>query len=196
MVDTILMTGDASLPPAYFDRLYADDPDPWRFETSDYERGKYGATLNALPRSRFESALEVGCSIGVLTRLLAARCASLLAVDVAEAALGQARRRCADLSQVRFERMQVPEEFPARSFDLIILSEVLYYLAPEAVDRLAATVRACLAPGGCVVLVHYTQPTNYPLSGDAASDRFIAQSGLPVTRQSRQLQYRLDLLEL
>ena len=35
--------------PGYFEQLYASDPDPWRFATSDYERDKYAATLDALP---------------------------------------------------------------------------------------------------------------------------------------------------
>jgi len=64
----------ASLPPGYFDALYAASPDPWAFETSAYERAKYAATLDALPARRYRRALEVGCSIGVLTRQLADRC--------------------------------------------------------------------------------------------------------------------------
>ncbi len=69
-----------SLPPRYFDDLYAHDPDPWQFETSAYEAAKYDATLDALPIERFASALEVGCSIGVLTARLAPRCDELLAI--------------------------------------------------------------------------------------------------------------------
>ena len=60
-------TPDTSTPPEYFDRMYAESDDPWRFETSEYERRKYAATLAALPRARYENALEIGCSIGVLT---------------------------------------------------------------------------------------------------------------------------------
>ena len=60
-----------SLPTAYFDRKYAFDPDPWGFATSAYEADKYRATLAALPRARYRRALEVGCSIGVLTERLA-----------------------------------------------------------------------------------------------------------------------------
>ncbi len=81
-----------SLEPAYFDALYAADPDPWQFATSAYEREKYDATLAALP-TRIGSAFEIGCSIGILTRRLAERCNTLLAVDVAKAALAAARRR-------------------------------------------------------------------------------------------------------
>ena len=40
----------ASLPAAYFEAIYERDPDPWRFQTSAYERAKYDATLAALGR--------------------------------------------------------------------------------------------------------------------------------------------------
>ena len=119
-------TGE-SLPPSYFDRVYADDPDPWSFETSTYENEKYAVTLAELPRARYHSAFEIGCSIGVLTEQLAARCDALLSVDVAERALEQARTRCADLPHVRCDVLRVPEAFPDALFDLIVVSEVGYY---------------------------------------------------------------------
>ena len=87
------MTADpeTSLPPSFFDAIYAEAPDPWSFATSDYEAGKYAVTVATLPRAQYASALEIGCSIGVLTELLAPRCDALLSVDVAERALNQAR---------------------------------------------------------------------------------------------------------
>lgn len=185
-----------SLPPAYFEERYARDPDPWRFRTSGYERAKYSATLDALPRPRYASALEVGCSIGVLTRALAPRCERLLALDVAEAALAQARERCADQPHIRFERGQVPRDWPAGRFDLILLSEVVYYLDAGDVSRLAARIRDGLAPGGDVVLVHWLGDTHYPLSGDEAADLFIAAARdfARIRRQARTDAYRLDVL--
>ena len=112
----------------YFERLYAHDPDPWRFASSEYERDKYTATLAALPPRRFARAFEIGCSIGVLTRHLAERCDALLGADVAEGALAQARERCAGLFHVKLSRMVVPQDWPDGRFDLIVFSEVLYYL--------------------------------------------------------------------
>ena len=79
------------LGPAFFDDLYAADPDPWKFASSPYEAAKYDATIEALQGRRFTSALEIGCSIGVLTDRLSAHCDTLLAIDVAEAALDQAK---------------------------------------------------------------------------------------------------------
>jgi 2-polyprenyl-3-methyl-5-hydroxy-6-metoxy-1,4-benzoquinol methylase len=124
----------------YFDLLYAANLDPWKFATSPYERGKYTLTLNAMPRPRYQSALEVGCSIGVLTRSLASRSDAVVAIDAAQTPLAEAKRRCADLPGVRFEQMFVPEQWPDGVFELILLSEVVYYLSPEDVARLATRV--------------------------------------------------------
>jgi cyclopropane fatty-acyl-phospholipid synthase-like methyltransferase len=185
-----------TLTPEYFDALYTADPDPWKFETSPYERGKYALTLDAMPNPRCRSALEVGCSIGVLTRSLASRCDTLVAIDAAQTSLVEARRRCADLRGVRFEHMFVPEQWPDGDFELILLSEVVYYLTREDVGRLAARVAGSLATGGSVILVHWTGPTNYPLSGDEAATLFTERigPGYVVDRADRYAEFRLDVL--
>jgi len=118
----------------------------------------------------------------------------LVGAGYVEAALDQARARCAHLPQIRFARLQVPRDWPEGRFDLILLSEVVYYLGLADVDALAARVRASLEPGGRALLVHWLGPTNYPLSGDAATERFIASAALRPARQLRQTEYRLDLL--
>ncbi len=187
---------ERSIPPTYFEEMYARDPDPWRFAQSDYEREKYAATLAALPRARYASALEVGCSIGVLTRQLAGRCDALLSLDVAEAALERARERCSDRDHVRFERRRVPADWPEGSFDLILLSEVVYYLDRDDVRRLAARVDATASPGCDILLVHWLGETHYPLSGDEAASIFIEASAADLVEGHREKDYRLDILRL
>jgi predicted TPR repeat methyltransferase len=182
-----------SIDRTYFDALYAADPDPWRFATSDYEREKYAASLAALPDPTYRSALEVGCSIGVFTRALAARCERLLALDVADAALGQARQHCSGLDVI-FENRSVPDDWPQGRFDLVVLSEVLYYLDLQALARVAAQVDLSLLKGGIVLLVHYLGETDYPITGDDAAEAFIAALKYPILSQSRTDAYRLDLL--
>ena len=185
-----------TLGPEYFDALYTADPDPWKFAASPYEQAKYTLTLNAMPKPRYRSALEVGCSIGVLTRLLASRCDAVLAIDATPTPLVESRRRCADLTGVRFEQMFVPEQWPDGVFDLILLSEVVYYLNREDVARLAAKVTRSLAPGGSVILVHWTGPTDYPLSADEATALFSERMGpvCVVGRADRYAEFRLDVL--
>ncbi len=137
-----------TLQPDYFDAVYTSDPDPWKFSSSPYEKNKYAATLDALPKSRYASALEIGCSIGVLTRELATRCDALLAVDASPAPLAEARRRCADRPNVRFEQIFAPEQWPVGGFDLILMSEVVYDMDEQDVGRLASKAAGTLAPNG------------------------------------------------
>jgi hypothetical protein len=136
--------------------------DPWRFASSAYEAAKYEDTLKALGNVRYDSAFEIGCSIGVLTRQLAARCASLLSVDISPLALAQAVERNADLPHVHFERMEFPNEAPEGSFDLILMSEVGYYLSMPDLDRAAQRCRDLLRTEGALLLVHYVRETDYP----------------------------------
>ncbi len=186
-----------SLPPAYFDELYGKAADPWKFESSPYESAKFAATLAALPRARYGPAFEVGCSIGVLTRALADRCESVLAVDVAEAALAQARERCRDAANVRFGRMALPEEMPDGPFDLVLLSEVAYYWTPDDFDRAFGGLAARLGPGGQWLMVHWIAPVpDYPQTGEEVHDRAIARaagSSLVHLDGRREERYRVDL---
>jgi len=188
-----------SLPASFFEDFYARDPDPWGFARSDYERDKYAATLAALPRARYTSVLEVGCSIGVLTRQLAERCDRLLAVDAAEAPLAAARERNADAPQVTLRRARIPEDWPAgESFDLILLSEVLYYFNRADLATVTARVLGALRSGGDAVLVHWLPVADppYPLTGDEAVDGFMAAAGpaLHPLLARRESLYRLDVL--
>lgn len=185
-----------SLGGAYFEDLYTRSPDPWGFRTSPYERDKYAATLAVLPRDRYGAALEVGCSIGVFTGLLAARCDRLLALDASPRALAEARRANADLAHVSFAEAVLPGDFPEGRYDLIVLSEVLYYFSEDDLRTVAARCRAALAPDGQMVLCHWLGETDYPLAGDAAAEIFIAASA-PRWRPAaarREPAYRLDLL--
>lgn len=154
---------------SYFEQLYAEHRDPWAFETSAYEQRKYERTLAALgsPTRRFARALEVGCSIGVFTELLADRCDELLAVDVSERALGRARERLRDKPGVRVERRELPEQLPPGPWDLILCSEVLYYLDATTLTAAIPRLAARLAPGGSLLAVHWRPRTRtYPLLGD------------------------------
>jgi hypothetical protein len=186
--------------PAHFERLYQSDPDPWKFATSDYERDKYAATLATLldgTTRRFSRGFEIGCSIGVLTRQFAGLCDTMLGVDVSRTALEDAERRCADVPHLTFTLMRAPQEWPNGSFDLIVFSEVLYYLGLDGIDLAARRTLESLAPGGTVVLVDWLGPTDGACTGDEAAARFIAACAprLSPQRQQRAEKYRIDVLE-
>jgi SAM-dependent methyltransferase len=182
--------------PSHFERLYQSNPDPWGYLTSPYEAAKYRHALEVLGDARFSNGLEVGCSIGVLTQMLAARCDALLGLDVVDRALGDATVRCSDLFWVHFEKMRAPAAWPSGRFDLIVLSEVLYFLVPADIERMAARVANSLMVGSRVLLVNWLGKANDPCSGEEAAERFIQASAgqLSLSHQDRRPGYRIDLL--
>ncbi len=179
-----------------FDRIYARGEDPWDFQGSAYEIAKYDQTLSALPRERFACGLEVGCSIGVQTRRLAERCDRLLALDLAPAAVARAGARCADLAQVTVQLAQVPRDWPPGTYDLIVLSEVLYFLDRADLASVARLVLGSLRADGSVLLVNWTGPTDTPTTGDEAAQAFVAATAscLAVRLHRQDCSYRLDVL--
>jgi 2-polyprenyl-3-methyl-5-hydroxy-6-metoxy-1,4-benzoquinol methylase len=182
----------ATLPPEYFEEKYKSDIDPWRFRTSEYERDKYRATLRSLTRESYAAGLEVGCSIGVLTKLLGARCVNLLAIDTSETAIEAARS--VNDGNVSFRRATLPEDYPAGTFDLIVLSEVLYYFEKADLERVARSCIQSIAEDGEIVLCHWLGETDYPLTGREASELFaeVTRSVLPVRSVLHDEVYRLE----
>ncbi|MGA7804039.1 SAM-dependent methyltransferase [Bradyrhizobium sp.] len=183
-----------TIPVEYFDQKYRLNIDPWQFRTSDYEQAKYQATIGALGRPRFANALEIGCSIGVLTGLLASRCAAITAIDASAIAIAAARK--AGISNVTFEVGTLPRDFPPGQFDLIVLSEVLYYFSAVDLRCVATLCAESLLPNGEVVLCHWLGDTDYPLTGQAASELFAEAIAfrLPVREIRCNDVYRLERL--
>lgn len=188
------MVHSSSLPASYFEHKYKDDIDPWRFRTSDYEREKYDATIGALAKKRYRHGLEVGCSIGVLTAMLSARCEQLLAIDASPTAIAEAKRNAP--SRVEFRVATVPGDFPDGIFDLIVLSEVMYYFSANDLNSIAELCVSKLSSEGEIILCHWLGETDYPLTGHQASDLFAAAvaTRLPSRKILHDAIYRLERL--
>jgi LmbE family N-acetylglucosaminyl deacetylase/SAM-dependent methyltransferase len=161
----------------YFDASYERHDDPWGFTSRWYEKRKRAVTLASLPDERYDTALELGCSIGVLTAELATRCDDLLAIDVAQAAVDRARQRVDE--RVRVERADLLTEFPQGRYSLIVFSEVGYYFHLPQLDQVLDSIERALAPGGTLVACHWRHPVvDYPLRGDEVHER-LRERGLP-----------------
>lgn len=169
-VEVFVTAGEPSndLPSAFFDASYARRGDPWYLATRWYERRKRAATLAAIPDDELGSVLEIGCSIGTLTVELARRCDRLVATDVSSAALAQAKERLGHLSNVDLVQHDMAEGVPGGPYDLIVLSEVGYYLTAPHLRRLASELTGALTETGTLVACHWRHPVaEYPLGGDA-----------------------------
>ena len=180
------------------DDLHARVADPWGTDSRWYEVRKRSLLLAALPRPTFRHGLEVGSSTGALAADLAARCHRLLVVDSSAEAVDRARERLREVDTARVDQLTVPREWPAppaRGFDLIVLSEVGYFLSPADLDRLVDRIRASLADDGVLVLCHWRHPiVGWPLDG-AAVHAVLTSAGLrPVVADYRDRDLELLVL--
>lgn len=157
------MTLDA----AYFRAVYAGSADPYGLAERWYESRKYAVSVALLPRERYHAAFEPGCSIGVLTAALAARCDTLLSCDVIPEAVAAARARASGLPGVRIAQRAIPQEWPPGSFDLIVFSELLYYFGDADLDQVLRLGAGALRRDGHLLAVHWRHPApDHPRTGD------------------------------
>lgn len=178
-----------------FDALFSRKSDPWDFETSDYERNKRAATIAALEGARFGNGLEIGCATGVLTRELAPHCAQLLALDVSGRALQIARERFAAGGEVSYRRAEVPRDWPDGSFDLIVFSEVLYFLSAPEIAAVSRQACSALAADGLCLLVNWTGPNDLPVDGTEAVRLFVEAAPWQNDEPRLASSYRIDRLQ-
>lgn len=142
---------------ARFEQRWRNDPDPWRYTTSHYEQAKYAATLAACGAPPLGRVLELGGGGGVFSALLADRCAELETIDCAPTAVGLARERIGAHAHAAVRVGVVPEDLPCGApFDLVVASEILYYLDDAAFARTLARLPSLLVAGGRLVAVHWS----------------------------------------
>jgi SAM-dependent methyltransferase len=168
-----------TLDPGHFRERYGASPDPYGLAERWYEARKYALSVALLPRERYGSAFEPGCSIGVLTARLAARCDTLLAYDAIGDAVASARSRTAGLPGVRVEQRMVPAQWPTQSFDLIVFSEILYYFDDADLDQMLRLGLGALRPGGHLLAVHWRHHApDHPRGGDDVHQTLAGRPGL------------------
>lgn len=180
------------------ERLHAADPDPWGVDRRWFEQRKRAMTLAALPRRRFQRALELGCSVGALSEDLSTRCEHLTAVDSSPSALQEARQRTATTNvEVRQADLVThpPEAWVTGTFDLIVISEVGYFLSPAALRGLVHWTRSALTEDGVLVLCHWIHPVEgWALDGPAVHAAFRHAPVRPVQCVLRERDFELVVL--
>jgi SAM-dependent methyltransferase len=142
----------------YFDNLYKSSDDPWKISHRWYERRKRALLLGALPHEHYARAFEPACGNGELTALLAPRCVELIATDIAADAVALTRKRVSDLRNVEVAQMLLPDAWPEGPLDLIVLSEIGYYLDEPQLWHVVEHVHRTLSPEGAVIACHWRKP--------------------------------------
>lgn len=189
------MNSSRSLPGDHFDRLYAADHDPWGLEDGWYEDRKRACVTAALPDPHFRSVFEPGCANGALSVLLAPRCDRLLCWEPVVRPAELAAARVAVWRHARVEQAAVPASWPGEMFDLIVVSELAYYLDRADRDALWTAAIASLDPGGTLLAIHWTRPApEHPTTGDQVHDELVRRDGLCVVATHVEADFRLDVL--
>lgn len=164
----------------HFDAMFSGNDDPWHFKTRWYEARKRALTLACLPEARFAHAYEPGCANAELSLALAPRCDRLLISDGAAQAVQVARARTAHLPHIEVRLAWLPDEWPDDRFDLIVVSEMAYYLDARALDAFADRLRASLLPGGTLLACHWRPAIEgCAFSGDEVHRRLEDRLALP-----------------
>ncbi|MDR6236989.1 class I SAM-dependent methyltransferase [Pseudomonas oryzihabitans] len=164
---------------SYFDTLYAGNADPWDYRHRWYEARKRDLTLAILPHRRYTKGYEPGCSTGELSRRLAERCDHLLVSDGNASAVATASARLADQHHVEVRHLLLPGGWPEGAFDLIVISEIGYYLGEQGLDALLDHAHSALLPGGVLLGCHWRHPIDgCSLTGDQVHERLAALPGL------------------
>ena len=88
----------------------------------------------------------------MFTGQLAARCEHVVAIDFSLSAPGaRPPAICKSVSNVDLLRASFPEETPPGSWDLIVCSEILYYLQPPALEEAIGWIKTQLSYGASVL---------------------------------------------
>ena len=181
-----------------FEARYRADPDPWRTLTDPYESHKREQTLAACGQGPFASACDLGAGAGVLAAAVAPRCARLLALDGAPTAIAEAQRRLAPFPHAEARVARLPDGLPTGPLDLVVASEILYYLDEDAFHMVLAWLPDALAGGGRVVAVHWTGTApDLQRSADDVGAALAATPGLRMVEDGSGSSegFRLDVVE-
>lgn len=182
-----------------FDSLYRRKADPWAYLSSWNEQRKRAVTVASLPREHYGRALEAGCSIGVLTAEVAGKCGRLTAVDASSVALERAKARMANSNNVELVRAELPDGWPAgnqQGLDLVLLSEIGYFLRAREFHELMRRTREALNPGGHLLLCHWLHPIEgWELDGETVHAIAREVTGWEAVVVHRERDFLLEILE-
>lgn len=180
----------------FFEEKYRANRDPWDFSSSSYELNRYDEIMRVLGKRTFHHGFEPGCSIGVLTELLAARCRHLFAMDISPTAVAMARRRCEQYTNVTIVEGALPDDLPRDTFDLIIFSEIGYYFERDVLAGIRDSLTEHLANQGLFVGVHWLGVSpDHLLSGDEVHAVLRSSNLLRLTTSQRHAGFLLESWE-
>lgn len=134
-----------------------------------------------------DHVLECACGTGLLSTVIAGKCASLIATDFAPRMLKRAGKNCAAFKNIRFQQANILSlDFPDNTFDKVVAGNVLHLL-DEPLKALHELNRVC-KPDGMLILPTYL---NRDQKGRASRfSRAAGKAGAAFKQQFDQDSYR------
>jgi SAM-dependent methyltransferase len=178
---------------AGFEEKFGTDPDPWNTWSAHYEAVKRDALAHMIGPGRYGRALELAAGNGSNTLMVASKALRLTVTEGTSAGAHLVEKAVRGRARVRVVRHDLAERLPGHAFDLIVISEVLYYLAPGPFLTLAREVERTLMPGGRLVLLHHGENfADRARPADTVHADFIAAIGkvLSLQRDMRTRRWR------
>jgi hypothetical protein len=180
----------------FFEEKYRTHRDPWNFSSSSYELNRYDEVMRLLGNRTFNHAFEPGCSIGVLTERLAARCGHLFAMDISPTAVAMARQRCARYPGVTIVEGALPDDQPGDTFNLIVFSDIGYYFGRGVLAGIRDLLTRRLAKRGVLIAAHWLGiSADHVLTGDEVHDVLRSSNSLALTASQRHPGFLLESWE-
>ena len=139
-----------------------------------------------------DRVLECACGTGLLTEVIAQRCARLTATDFAPKMLARARKKCVAFGNITFEQANITAlDYPDGSFDAVVAGNVIHLL-DEPLKALRELDRVCRQGGRLIIPTYMNRDRKGNTSGFATA---VGKAGADFKRQFTVDSYRQFFLD-
>ena len=145
-----------------FERKYSFAPDPWEVTSHSSYYEELRRFICQSRTNRWNKALDCGCGEGHFTSQLTDLCGEVHGVDVSRTAIDRARKQYSDGFWHNTDVRNIKDlDFPAGNFDLIVCSQLLYYLAWSEASAFLTSLETLLSPDGVLCVAAYCPGGEY-----------------------------------
>ena len=139
-----------------------------------------------------DDVLECACGTGLLTEVIAQKCAHVTATDFAPKMLARAKKNCAAFGNIAFEQADITSlGYPDNSFDAVVAGNVIHLL-DDPVKALRELERVCRPGGRLIVPTYMNRDQAGKTSGFASA---VGKAGANFKRQFTVEGYRQFFLD-
>jgi SAM-dependent methyltransferase len=141
-----------------FEEMYRDFDDPWECSKNVSMLRRDISLMILFRERRFNRILDIGCGLGAFTeriRVANGACQTILGLDISETAVEKARRQFPKCSFTVLDVSNQPLPGEGQSaWDLILVSELLWYVLPQ-LKSLLSRIHGALTPSGTLFIQQF-----------------------------------------